>query len=519
MNAAECLLSAGADAATAIECGDERVTYAGLRERVRRAADVWRALGLREDDRVIVFAPDSIDWVTAYLGVIHAGGVAVGVNPRLTMGEFEPILRECEPRFVWCEDAAAEIAAIAPLGTTVVATQGGAFDWHGRVAAAAGVDAVVRDDEEPALWIGTSGTTGVPKGVVHAQRTVLNAHSFACGLLGLTPDDRLYATSKLFFAYALGNSLFAGLRAGATVILDREWPTPERAEYIVERYRPTLFFSVPTLYNKMLQSGAGERIGRAGIRHFVSAGEALPPTIRSAWREATGKTLISGYGTSETLCLMLYSDDDSGLMRPTPLTEVRYDGDHDASAPQRVWVRHTTVARGYWKRPEADADSFRDGWFSPGDMFLRHGEGRLEYAGRNDDMLKIAGQWVSTLWVEQALTAACGDALHQIASVGVPSADGLTALAVLAVAAPGTQREARRRMEAGIATLPGHRRPRWVHWLDELPLTPTGKLQRGRLRALHERLATAEPGAEPGHRTSVEEKAPARFQEAGQGAH
>ena len=175
-------------------------------------------------------------------------------------------------------------------------------------------------------------------------------------------------------------------------------------------------------------------------------------------------------------------------MRPTPLTAVRYSEDVDPAAPQRLWVKHGTLALGYWKRPEAQADGFRDGWFSPGDMFLRHDDDRLEYTGRNDDMLKIAGQWVSTLWVEQSLAIACGDTLQQIASVGVSSADGLTALAVLAVAAPECDDEARQRMGDGIAALPGHRRPRWVHWLDELPLTPTGKLQRGRLRALHERV-------------------------------
>lgn len=489
MNAAECLLMSGAAGAIAIESDDGRVTYGELRERIRVAAGAWQALGLKPGERVVVLAPDSIDWVVAYLGAIWAGGVAIGVNPRLSMSELAPILAECEPRFVWCErDEAASLVADAQVSVEIVASGPGTSNWLEYLAAAAPIYAVARDDEDPALWIGTSGTTGTPKGVIHAQRTVLNAHSFACGILGLTAADRLYATSKLFFAYALGNSLFAGLRAGATVILDREWPTPERAEYIVERYKPTLFFCVPTLYHKLLQSGAGERIGRAGIRHFVSAGEALPPTIRSAWREATGKTLISGYGTSETLCLMLYGDDDSGLMRPTPLTQVRYADDADPLSPQRIWVSHTVVARGYWNRPEAEADGFRDGWFSPGDMFLRHDDGRLEYTGRNDDMLKIAGQWVSTLWVEQALTAACGDALHQIASVGVASADGLTALAVLAVAAPDREREAQRRMDDGIGQLPGHRRPRWVHWLEELPLTPTGKLQRGRLRALHEQL-------------------------------
>lgn len=494
MNAAEILLSTGAADAIAIECEDRRISYAALRERVSRAAAAWQALGLRCGERVIVFAPDSDDWVETYLGAIWAGGVAIGVNPRLTMAELTPILHECEARFVWCEPPQRDdlIALTARLPhAPQVAGLGAPCDWRRAYAAAQGIAPVQHHAEEPALWIGTSGTTGTPKGVIHAQRVVVNAHSFACGVMGLTAADRLYASSKLFFAYALGNSLLAGLRAGATVILDREWPTAERVEEMVAKHRPTLLFCVPTLYNKMLQTGVAARLAERGIRHFVSAGEALPPAIRQGWREQTGQGLISGYGTSETLCLMLYSDDDSGLMKPTPLTEVRFDPAKDRTLPQRIRVRHTTVAKGYWKRPEAQADGFADGWFSPGDMFLRHDDGRLEYAGRDDDMLKIAGQWVSTLWVEQALTAHCGDALHQLASVGVTSSDGLTALAVLAVAAPGRDMEARRRLDDGIAALPGHRRPRWVHWLEALPLTPTGKLQRGRLKGLHEQYVGA----------------------------
>lgn len=489
MNAAEILLGVGADEAVAIECGERRVTYRDLRERVRRAAGAWQALGLQAGERVIVFAPDSDDWAEAYLGAIWAGGVAIGVNPRLSMRELAPLLKECEARFVWCEPShEADLAALAAsqgAAPDVVCAGGTRNDWTHALGAGPMAEAVQADAEAPALWIGTSGTTGTPKGVIHVQRVAVNAQAFACGILGLTAADRLYASSKLFFAYALGNSLFAGLRAGATVILDREWPTAERVEEMVAKHRPTLLFSVPTLYNKMLQTGIAARLADRGIRHFVSAGEALPSAIRQGWREQTGATLISGYGTSETLCLMLYSDDDSGRMKPTPLTEVRTDSGISAERPQRIWVKAGTVARGYWKRPEADVD-FRDGWFSPGDQFLQHEDGRLEYAGRNDDMLKIAGQWVSTLWVEQALTSHCGDILQQLATVGVDSADGLTALAVLAVAAPGRQAEARRRLDEGIAALPGHRRPRWVHWLDALPLTPTGKLQRGKLRALHD---------------------------------
>lgn len=497
MNAAECLLEAGEDQSIAIECGDREMSYRALRAAVRKAAGAWREMGLLPGDRVIVFAPDSIDWVVGYLGIIWAGGVAIGINCRLAMADLAPILVESEVAAVWCENEhAAAIRRIAESlhipPRVVVADDDSPDGWYARMALASPCEAARRDDEDPALWIGTSGTTGIPKGVIHAQRTVLNAHSFGRDLIGLTAADRLYATSKLFFAYALGNSLFAGLRAGATIILDRDWPSPERVAEMVEKHRPTLFFSVPTLYHKMLQGGIGLRLASAGIRHFVSAGETLPLAVREGWRNATGKAQISGYGTSETLCLMLYCDRDDATLAPTPLTEVRFTEGADPTAPQRIWVRHSTVALGYWRRPEAQADGFAQGWYSPGDMFLRRADGRLEFTGRNDDMLKIAGQWVSTLWVEQALATACGDTLQQVAAIGVTTADGLTALAVLAVAAPGCQVAAVERMQEGIAGLPGHRRPRWVHWLDALPLTATGKLQRGQLRPLHEAaLATA----------------------------
>lgn len=491
LNAAERLLSAGRDDAVAIECGEARMTYRALRESVARAAGAWQAMGVSPGQRVIVFAPDSIDWVVAYLGAIHAGAVAIGVNCRLAMNEFAPIVAESEVSAVWCEaahgEAIAALVAALPAPPRVVVSAERNAGWQASLAAAQAIAPVPRDEEDPALWIGTSGTTGVPKGVIHAQRCVVDPHAFARGVLGLSAADRLYASSKLFFAYALGNSLFAGLRAGATVILDREWPTPERVVEMVARHRPTLLFSVPTLYHKMLQSGGATRLADAGIRHFVSAGEALPAAVRAGWQRATGRAPVSGYGTSETLCLMLYCDRDDGSLAPTPMTAMQLRGaPPDASAPCRILVRHSTVALGYWRRPEAQADGFADGWFSPGDLFLVRPDGRLDFAGRNDDMLKIAGQWVSTQWVEQALAEACGESLQQIATVGVTSADGLTALAVLAVASPDAGAEACRRMDAAISALPGHRRPRWVHWVDGLPLTATGKLQRSQLRRLHE---------------------------------
>ena len=484
MNAAETLLAAGCDDQVALQCCEQQITYRLLRRLVRQNAGAWQARGVRPGERVFVAAPDSVDWVVTYLGVIWAGGVAVGVNPELPAGELQAMLAESEARFIWCEDeVACAVEQMAGVDVRAVRNDRG---WATEVAAAALVPPVKRDSEDPALWVATSGSTGIPKGVVHAHRTVTDAHSFACGVLGADSSDRFYATSRLFFSYALGNALFAGLRVGATVILDRDAPTPAGVEAMVEHYQPTLVFSVPTLYHKMLQSSVARRLAPLGVRHYVSSGETLPLATRKGWRDATGLAPVIGYGSSETLALMLYCDDETGSLKPTPLTEIGYAAGADPLVPQRIWMRHSAIARGYWRRPEAQADSFRaGGWFSPGDLFLRRPHERLEFAGRNDDLLKIAGQWVSTSWVEQRLAPAAGDALQQLAAVGVTTEEGLTALAVLAVAAPGRREEAARRLAAAIEALPRHRRPRWVHWVDALPLTPTGKLQRAGLKEMH----------------------------------
>lgn len=488
INAAQTLLQTGAPESIALECADERLSYDGLRQRVQQAAGAWLELGLRPGGRVVIFASDSIDWVVAYLGVIWCGGVAVGVNPRLAMAELAPILAESEAAFVWCE--AVSVAALSQLlgamtSAPTLVVGGPGSGWAQGSGQTKLIEPVLQGADAPAFWIGTSGTTGAPKAVIHAQRAALQPHSFATGVLNLTAADQLYASSKLFFAYALGNSLFAGLRAGATVILDRQWPGPERVLQMVRQHRPSLVFCVPTLYAKIMQSALAPQLAGSGIRHFVSAGETLPATVRKAWRDATGLGIVSGYGTSETLCLMLYSQDDKGLLQPSPLTQLRFAPQADPTLPQRIWLSGGSIALGYWRRPQAQADGFCDGWYSPGDMFLRRSHGRLEFAGRSDDMLKINGRWVSTLWVERALAEAAGSSILQLACIGVPTQEGLTALALLVVAQPGQQQAAAERVAAAISSLANYRRPRWVHWLDALPMTATGKLQRARLVALH----------------------------------
>lgn len=492
MNAAEILMGAGADNQIALECGERRLSYAELRAAVRRATGAWRELGLREDERVLIFAPDGIDWVIAYLGAIAAGGVAVGLNSRLFEKELSVILAESGARFICCE--AGSQALLDRLCTQVaqpprvLVMDGAASEWQSLLRSAQPLDAVPRRPEDMAFWIYTSGTTGRPKAVIHAQRMVEGCGAVARELLGLSANDRLYASSKMFFAYSLGNSLLAGLRLGATVILDGEWPSAERVAAICERHHPTVLFSVPTLYHKIVQAGLAQRLQAAGVRHFVSAGESLPMPVRRALEDATGISPLSGYGTSETLALMLYSRDDNGILRSTPLTEVRNCeavSDSDAGMPRRLCFRHPAVALGYWQRPEAQAD-FHDGWFSPGDMFVPHGaaDPAWEYSGRTDDMLKISGQWVSTIAVDQALLAACGDSVQELGSVALKNAEGLTEIAVFVVPAPDRSDDAQARLAEGIAALPGFKRPRRIHYLDSLPRTATGKLQRNKLAGM-----------------------------------
>jgi len=494
MNAAETLLADGLGERTAIECGNESITYDDLRLAVRQSARVWQNLGLQLDDRVLVFAPDSIDWVSAYLGAIWAGGVAVGLNSRLFEKELGVILSESGARFIWCEANSVPLLQtlcaklppgmkppqIVAFGRADEATPAELF-WDALFAAAKPIEAVQRDAEDMALWIYTSGTTGIPKAVIHVQRVTQGSAAFAREVLGLTVEDRLYATSKLFFAYPLANSLFAGLRLGATVILDSEWPLAEGVVDVCERHKPTVFFSVPTLYHKILQGGLAPRLKEAGVRHCVSAGEALPKLISSQLRSQLNIEPVSGYGTSETLALVLYTDTADGIMQPTPLSEIRSVAANDDAEPRRLWVTHPSAAVGYWNRPIDQADCFADCFFSPGDMFLPRLGGTWEFTGRTDDMMKISGQWVSTLGVEQSLLSSCGDVVIEMGTVGTTSADGLSELALFVVSAPGRLEEARARVDAGIATLPGFKRPRRIHFVDELPRTATGKLQRRKL--------------------------------------
>jgi acyl-coenzyme A synthetase/AMP-(fatty) acid ligase len=482
MNAAQELLSHADDAAVALVCGERSVTYRELRDAVARAAGLLRARGVQPGDRVVVLGADSVAWVVAWLGALWSGAVGLGLNPHTQPEELGGILLESRARLCLADPEAA-----ASLATSTLLMPLQVIDLDAVEALPAQpISAHPREPDDVAFWLYSSGTTGRPKAIVHRHGCVAGCAAFARDVLGVTAADRLYATSKLFFAYPLANSFFAGLLLGATVVLDERWPEPSGVAAVVAAHRPTVLFSVPTLFHRLLDAGVARAVSQAGVRRCVSAGEGLPKAVAQRWRETTGVVIVGGYGMTETLALVLYADplDDPGG-RPAPLAEVRADPPADPGAPQRLWFRHPSLALGYHEREDLQRRIFRDGWCSSGDLFYPNDDGSWRFAGREDALLKVAGRWVDTQAVQGAIAYGMGGQLRELAVLGIAGAEGLTGLALYIVAPREVRAAAQARLVEVVSRLPAHQQPRWVYWLDTLPRTPTGKLSTAWLREHH----------------------------------
>lgn len=472
MNAAELLLGGEAGAIALIE-DDSRLTYAALRGRVERAAAAWLARGLRPGERCVVGLPDGADWVAAFLGLIWMGGVPIAISPRTDISLIRDLIADSGAAALLLEDDAA--AAVGDARAV------GLGAWHGLMDAAAATAPLCQADEDaPAFWLYSSGTTGKPKGIIHAHRTVAHAHVFAREVLGATPQDIFYSTSKLFFAYPLANALFAGLRLGASVVLDAEWPNPERVANNVARHRPTLFFSVPTFYRRLTEAG----VPFTSVRRAVSAGEACPPDVAEGWQRLSGLPLVNGYGTTETLALMLYRSAGMPGIGPTPLTKVRVDADEKGrDGAVRLWFSHPSVALGYSRIVTHDSARFGENGFSPGDLFRPASAEAAEgwaFAGRSDQLLKVFGRWVDTIALEQMLALRLKGKVRE--SCIVPSGaehEDTIALHLFVVPGEGNEAAARAAVEEAVAGLPAYQRPQAIHFVADMPRTETGKLRRG----------------------------------------
>jgi benzoate-CoA ligase len=489
MNAAEYLLGPDALARhgerTALICGDERLSYAQFAAQVERAAAAFTSLGLGAGERVLFLMRDTPEFAAAWLGALRCGAIAVALNGRIAEQDYRHVLADTAARLVLVEEVFAAARPdladeLAGSGRLVVAGGPlvGASSWRARLRDARATPPFDASADSPAFMLYSSGTTGRPKGILHAHRSVTCVGA-SFRAFGLGRADRVFATSKLFFAYGLEHGLLAPLASGACAILCAEWPDVAAVVDIVTRHQPTALFSVPTLYRRLAAEPPTRLDAFKAVQRFVSAGERLSPQLVSQWRAAVGGELLNLYGMSETFCACMVTPPGSsdGVRTGMPLdaVEVRLE---DAI----LWIRHPALASGYANLPRETSEQFREGWFCTRDLFVRDAEGYYVHKGRSDELVKIAGQWVQPAELEQA--AALEPAVAEVACVSVPDADGLERLALF-VTACGDPAAALQAASAACArALPQHKRPKWVRAVAELPRTASGKVQRYKLREI-----------------------------------
>ena len=477
-------LAEGHGARTALVSPAGTCTYGELAALTDQAAQALRGLGVEAEQRVALLMPDGIGFAATFFGALKLGAVAVPLNTRLPAKDLRFILDDSRAKVM-----VADRALAAALGDTLrvkVLT----FEElvSGPRAEPMAAEPVGRD--AMAFWLYTSGTTGTPKAAMHCHGNLLACHLYADGVLGVGPEDRVFSTSKLFFAYALGNALAIPLFARGSAYLHHAWAEPAIVHDVLRGYRPTLFFSVPTIYARLLRADLPADAFRS-VRQCVSAGEKLPAELYHAWRERFGVEILDAIGATETIFMFVSNRPgrsragSSGI--PSPGVEVRLLDAQGQPVPDGtqgvLWVKTPSAATGYWKRLEHSRRTFVGDWFRTGDAYVRDADGFYTHCGREDDFFKVAGQWVVPAEVEAAMLK--HPAVLEAGVVGAEEASGLIKTFAFVVPREETAdagaltAELKRLAES---SLPPHQRPREIRVVRELPRTATGKLQRFRLK-------------------------------------
>jgi len=486
-------IAAGCGDRPALTTPERAYSYRDVLALACRAGNAFRALGIEPEQRVGLLVPDGPAFVATFFGALRIGAVAVPLNTRLRPEEYVAILRDSRAKaLVATPELAGALgpsrAELPHLRTIVPAGRAAGSDslenLLARAAPELGAEPVSPDDM--AFWLYTSGTTGFPKGAVHLHRDLLACDHYGVDVLGVTEADRVFATSKLFFAYALGNALLIPLFVGGHSFLHPEWADPGIVVDVMTRFRPTLLFSVPTFYARMLRAELPPETFRS-LRFAVSAGERLPGEVYHAYRERFDLEILDGMGATETIFMVLSNrpgrsrPESSGT--PVPGTEVRLldaAGREVADGERGVLhVKTPSASPWYWNRVDHSRRTFAGGWFRTGDVYTRDADGFYHHRGREDDFFKVAGLWVAPAEVEAALGSHPGVA--DVGVVGTEESAGLVKCFAFVVpkdaATPGERLTAELHVLAERKLAP-HQRPRRLFIVSELPRTATGKLQR-----------------------------------------
>jgi benzoate-CoA ligase family protein len=477
---------------------DERFTYGQVAEMSDRTGNVLRELGVDVEDRVLLVLPDCPEFVYAWFGAAKIGGVIAMVNTILPASDYAYYLEYTRARVAivhhTVEDRIEEARGSARdlKHVLVVGGDGRRNPSFERMTS----DTSPTCEPEPtskddlAIWLFTSGSTGKPKAAVHLQHDLpYNTECYAKRVLGIAEDDVTAGVPKLFFGYATGTNLLFPFAVGGATALFEERSTAEKMFEIVDRYRPTILTSVPTMINAMLGvEGAKDRYDLSSLRYVLSAGEALPPELYRRWMDAYGVEILDGIGSAEMF--HIYVSNVPGRVVPgalgsvVPGYEARVVGPDGADVPDgevgELWIKGDSAALCYWRAHEASKERFAGDWCFTGDQFRRDSDGVFWYQGRSDFMLKVSGIWVSPLEIENCLLG--HEAVAECCVVGRADEHELVKPLAYVVVAPGGATPGAPLVEAlqghAKAAMAPYKYPRWIEFVDELPKNDRGKIDR-----------------------------------------
>jgi benzoate-CoA ligase family protein len=500
-------LAAGRGERTAVTGSAGTRTYTELCADAERYGAGLLSLGLQREERVLLFLDDTPAYPAALFGAIHAGLVPLLINTLTPPDLLQFYLADSGARAAICDVAFVDrFTATACEGTrleTLIVTDAAsptraavttypAARWFTGPQPKLGAADTHRDDM--AFWMYSSGSTGRPKGIVHLQHDMaFTHHSYARHLLQLRPTDICFSVPKIFFAYGLGNSLTFPFSIGAASVLLPGQPKPAAIFEAIARYRPTVFFGLPTLYTALTKAAEAKAADLSSLRLSVSAAEILAAEVFNAWKAISGLEIMEGLGSTEVLHIYLSNTPQQkkpgAAGKRVPGYEVVLkdaDGREVADGEEGIlWVRGDSNMPGYWNRPDKTAETVRDGgWIYTGDRFLRDADGFHFFRGRADDLVKVSGQWVYPLEVE--LTLADHPSVRECAVLAVTYENQLTQLKAFVVLGDGAaaSAETTRLLQDYVkGRLLPYKYPRLVEYLSELPKTGTGKIDRQALLA------------------------------------
>lgn len=486
-------------------------SYAELDRRSSRVANALQSLGVVREQRILLCIHDTIDFPAVFLGAIKVGIVPVAVNTLLTPKDYEYMLKDSRAKIAVVSEPL--LSTFEPLLNSVsslerIIVAGAATDNENAL------DALITNQsenceiadtiaDEPCFWLYSSGSTGMPKGTVHIHSSmIMTSELYARPTLGINENDVVFSAAKLFFAYGLGNGLSFPMAVGATTVLMAERPTPAAVCERLRKYQPSIFYGVPTLYAALLNCEELPQKDQVSLRLCTSAGEALPAELSKRWKQHFDVEIYDGIGSTEMLHIFL-SNSPGDLRygttgKPVPGYEVRLVDDLGnlvtaANETGELQIRGATAANGYWNNRQKSRNTFLGEWTRSGDKYSIDEDGFYVYAGRTDDMLKVSGIYVSPIEVESTLIT--HEAVLEAAVIGKEDRDKLVkpvAYVILKQGFEGNDEMAASLKEHVKNVLAPYKYPRLIRFVEDLPKTATGKIQRFKLRELEQAKADEE---------------------------